>query len=107
MRASTWIGVAIGAVIGVVSPTSEAATLTATFTTTPTGGQYAPNNVVAVWVEGPGGTFEKTIGQWAAVRQSNLVAWIGKAGPNDTDAVSGASRTSHATPLTVTWDLKN
>jgi hypothetical protein len=107
MRASTWIVAGLVGGIGVLTPRAEAAGLTATFTTTPAGGTYAPRNVVAVWVEGPGGTIEKTIGRWSAVRTSNLVGWVGKAGANDADAVSGATRANHTTPLTVTWDLKD
>ena len=105
MRASRWISVGIAALIGGAAPTSEAATLTATFTTTPNGGQYAPNHVVAVWVEGAGGTFVKTIGRWSATRTSSLIAWNQKAGATDVDAVSGATIATHATPLTVTWNL--
>jgi uncharacterized protein (TIGR03382 family) len=94
-------------VVGTGSLAAEAGTLTATFTTTPNGGQYAPNHVVAVWVEGPGGTFVKTIGRWSATRTSSLVAWRTLAGVADVDAVSGATIGSHATPLTLTWDLKD
>ncbi|MBL0219669.1 MAG: DUF2271 domain-containing protein [Myxococcales bacterium] len=89
---------------GAVLP-AEAGSLTATFTTTPNGGQYAPNHVVAVWVEGPAGAFVKTIGRWSATRTGSLVAWKGKAPANDADAVSGATQGSHATPLTLTWNL--
>lgn len=83
-----------------------AETLKLTFETTPKGGPYAPDNVVAVWIEGPGGAFQKTIGRWAAVRAKHLVAWAAKSGL-DADAVSGATRQNHATPLTITWDLKD
>lgn len=93
--------------VGTGSLTAEAGTLTATFTTTPNGGQFAPNHVVAVWVEGPGGTFVKTIGRWSATRTSSLVAWVAKAGAADADAISGATVATHAAPLTLTWDLKD
>jgi hypothetical protein len=105
MRASRWIAVTVTAFIGVTAPAIEAATLTATFTTTPNNGPYAPNSVVSVWVEGPGGTFVRTIGRWSLARTQHLVAWTLKAGLNDADAVSGATRSDHATPLTVTWNL--
>jgi len=107
MRPSIKFLLVSAVLLGGAVPGAEAGALTATFTTSPNGGNFAPKNVVAVWVEGPGGVFEKTIGQWDAVRGSNLVAWVGKAGPNDADAVSGATRASHATPLTVTWNLLN
>jgi len=87
-----------------------AGSLQVTFTTGPTaggGGQYSPNNIVAVWIEGPGGTFVKTVGRWAGVRKQHLVAWTTAAGAADADAVSGATRTSYTPPLTVTWNLLN
>ena len=86
---------------------AHADSLSVTLTTTPKGGNYAPRNIVAVWVEGPGGVFQKTLGRWAGTRKSHLSGWIAKAGNNDTDAVSGATRQNHTTPLTVTWDFKN
>lgn len=61
---------------------------------------------MAVWIEGGGGTFVKTIGRWADVRRGSLVAWNQKSG-GDADAVSGATRTAHTNALTLTWDLKN
>jgi len=79
--------------------------MTVTFTTTPAGGPYAPRNVVAVWIQNGAGAFVKTIGRWANVRRQHLVAWTTAAGPNDADAVSGATRLDHAAPLTVTWNL--
>jgi len=81
--------------------------VTASFTTTPAGGAYAPKNVTAVWVEDQAGKLVKTIGRWSAVRTQYLLAWVGKATLADTDAVSGATRLDHAASLTVTWDLKN
>lgn len=92
-------------ILGEATPGWAEGSLTATFTTTPSGGNYAPKNVVAVWVEGPGGTFVKTIGRWAGTRREHLVAWTAAAGAADVDAVSGATRASHTAPLTVTWDL--
>ncbi len=94
-------------VLGTGSLTAEAGSLTSTFTTTPNGGQYAPRHVVSVWVEGPGGTFVKTIGRWSATRTSSLVAWRTAAGAGDADAVTGATINAHTAPLTVTWDLKD
>lgn len=88
------------------APPAAAMSMSSTFTTTTSGGQYMPNNIVAVWVEDSNGTFEKTIGRWAGVRVSNLLAWNMKSG-GDADAVSGATRTNHNNPLTVTWDLKD
>jgi len=82
-------------------------TLSATYTTQPHGGNYAPRNVVAVWVEGPAGAFVMTIDRWAATRRQHLVAWTQQAGAADADAVSGATRASHTGALTATWDLRD
>lgn len=87
--------------------------LTVTFKTAAVGGAYTPKNVVAVWIEGPPATgqtvgpFVKTIGRWADIRKDHLAAWIAKAGPNDVDAVSGATRLDHSATLTAEWDLKD
>ena len=82
--------------------------MTITFTTsaspTAAGSQYAPKNVVAVWIESSAGAFVKTAGRWANARRSHLVGWIAKAGNADVDSVSGASQPSYKT-LTATWDM--
>lgn len=68
---------------------------------------YQPTHVLAVWVENQGGTIVKTISRHADIRRVALVAWQQKAGTNDVDAISGATRTTHATPVQITWDLKD
>jgi len=80
-----------------------------TFTTGPAPATtYAPNNVVAVWIEGPVGTYRKTLATWVAVRELSLVAWQqAKAGKNDVDVVSSASRTVDNAALTAIWNLKD
>ncbi len=79
-------------------------TLTVSFTTAPAGGNYAPRNIVAVWIEDSTGRFVRTIGRWANRRIRYLLAWNAAAGPGDADAVSGATRSSHNGTLTVTWN---
>jgi hypothetical protein len=80
--------------------------LVVSFNTTQTATpQYAPKNVVAVWIEDSGGTFERTIGRWANVRKQYLLDWNAKAGANDMDAVSGATQPDHTQRLTATWDM--
>lgn len=88
------------------APARAQGTLSVTFSTTPTGGNYAPRNIVAAWIEDAGGGFVKTIGRWAATRRSHLVAWATASG-QDADAVSGATRSSHNGTLTATWDLRD
>jgi uncharacterized protein (TIGR03382 family) len=83
------------------------ADVTVTFTTTSNGGEFAPKNVVAGWVEVDQGPFVKTIGVYAAERKLNLIAWGLIAGPNDVDAISGATLLDHLTPVTMTWNLRD
>jgi len=92
--------------LGMVAP-AWGESLQVTVTTTPGTGNYAPRNIVAVWVEDSSGAFVKTISRWANSRKQHLVAWQAKAGTADADAVSGATRQNHTAPLTITWDLKN
>ncbi|MCA9672414.1 MAG: DUF2271 domain-containing protein [Myxococcales bacterium] len=92
-----------------VLPASDAfaaETLTVTFSTTPgPNPNYAPRNIVAVWVETAAGGFVKTIGRWANKRRLEMTTWVGAAGVGDTDAVMGATRTSHNGTLTAVWDM--
>jgi hypothetical protein len=75
-----------------------------TFTTTPSPiGQYSPLNCTAVWIERDE-MFVKTIDRRCAVRTQYLLAWNLASG-GDEDAVTGASRTGHQMPVSLTWDL--
>lgn len=76
-----------------------------TFTSTPNGGTYAPKSVLATWIESSGGEFIKTIDRKSADETNRLVAWRAMAGQQDTDAVSGATRDNHKTPVTATWSI--
>jgi hypothetical protein len=83
-------------------------TLTVTTTTSSTGGNYAPKNIVAIWIEDEQGNFVKTLLAYAQNRKTHLNTWEASttaAGSpfNTVDAVSGATRTSHAT-RTCTWN---
>ncbi len=88
-------------------PEAPTGTLKITATSSTKPGLFAPNNVVAVWIESDAGAFVKTIDRWSGVRSQYLLAWNAKAGTGDVDSVSGASRLDHATPLSITWKLKD
>jgi len=112
MRPNHWIAaLCFASILGAGGAEVEAkGSVTVTFTTTPVpapNNTYAPFNVLAVWIEGPGATFVKTIGRWSLARTQHLVAWRAKAGLNDVDAVVGASRLTDTTPETVSWNLKD
>lgn len=98
---------ALGVVGAAPSTANARGAVSITFTSSPAPtSNYAPNNVLAVWIEGPGGTFVKTIDRQALARVQHLVAWQAKAGANDQDAVTGATRVGYAAQ-TVTWNLQN
>jgi hypothetical protein len=70
------------------------------------GGEYAPDNVGAAWVEREGGAFVRTLTVWAEVRREHLVRWQAGAGGDVTDATTSATRGSHRTS-DVGWDLRD
>lgn len=85
-----------------------AGTLTVTATTSNAGGNYAPRNIVAIWIETEQGNFVKTLLAYAANRKTHLNTWEASttaAGSafNVVDAITGATRNSHDT-RTCTWD---
>lgn len=82
--------------------------LNVSVTTSATGGNYAPRNVVAIWVEDASGGFIKTLLAYADKRIKHLNTWetstnvIGSM-YNRTDAITGATRSSHGA-RTCKWD---
>lgn len=85
--------------------------LTVTATTSATGGNYAPKNIVAIWIENEQGNFVKTLMAYAATRKTHLNTWEASttaAGSpfNVVDAITGSTRSSHAV-RTCTWNATN
>jgi hypothetical protein len=88
-----------------------AGTLTVQVTTSSTGGDYEPRNVVAIWIEDTSGAFVKTLLAYANARRTHLNTWQAattSAGSeyNTTDAVTGATQPSHGT-RTCQWNGTN
>jgi|WetSurMetagenome_2_1015567.scaffolds.fasta_scaffold139798_2 hypothetical protein len=82
--------------------------LTVTTTTSNAGGNYAPKNIVAIWIENGNGKFVKTLAAYANVRKAYLNTWktsTTNAGIayNTVDAITGATRPSHGT-ITCSWN---
>lgn len=76
--------------------------------TSSTGGEFAPRNIVAIWVEDDAGNFVKTLLAYADERKTHLNTWqasTNAAGSqyNTVDAVTGATRSNHGT-RNSTWD---
>jgi hypothetical protein len=83
-------------------------TLTVSVTTSSTGGNYAPRNVLAIWIEDSSGKFVKTLLAYADKRKQHLNTWEAAttaAGSiyNSIDAITGATQSSHAT-RTCSWN---
>ena len=81
--------------------------LTVSVLTSPFGGEYAPKNVVAIWIEDNSGKFVKTVLAYANTRKTHLNTWEASttaAGSafNTTDATSGATQSGHGT-RTAQW----
>jgi len=82
--------------------------LSVTTTTSETGGNYAPRNIVAIWIENDQGEFVKTLLAYAQNRKTHLNTWQASttaAGTayNTTDAITGATKSSHGT-RECSWD---
>jgi hypothetical protein len=65
-----------------------------TVTTVTAHGNYAPNNVGALWIETSSGTFVKALEVWGRTRLPNLTAFSAVGG-NSIDAVTSATHTNH------------
>lgn len=99
------IFVFLGLTIGLAP--AKAQELTVSFTTTSiSGAEYSPNHILAVWVKNSAGTYQRTLMVYAKDRKGYLYKWQGSSGGDKTDAVTGATLTSHQTH-SVTWNLKN
>jgi hypothetical protein len=82
--------------------------LNVTATTSSAGGNYAPKNIVAIWIEDDQGNFVKTLLAYAQNRKTHLNTWEASttaAGSpfNTVDAITGATKTSHGT-RTCSWN---
>ncbi len=85
--------------------------LTVTTSTSSTGGNYAPKNVVAIWIEDGSGNFVKTLLAYAQNRKTHLNTWESSTSAsgsiyNTTDAITGPTKTSHST-RTCYWNGTN
>lgn len=74
--------------------------------TSSAGGPYSPRNVLAIWVETSSGKFVKTLLVYAAERKPDLTNFMSNSAGNATDAITGATLSSHAT-RTCTWNGKD
>jgi len=67
---------------------------------------YSPENILAIWLESPGGIFVRTFKVRAANRIAHLYTWKLISGMNTTDAITGATLSNHTTH-SITWNCRN
>jgi len=67
---------------------------------------YSPENILAIWLEGPGGIFIRTFKVRATNRIAHLYTWKLISGMNTTDAITGATLSNHTTHI-ISWDCRN
>lgn len=85
---------------------NSAGTLRVSTLTSNAGGNYAPRNIVAIWVEDASGNYVKTLLVYANNYKQYLTHWKSKSQYDRTDAISGATVNSHATRV-CNWDGTN
>lgn len=96
------------ALFSIVSNAQTSGDLDVSVTTSEFGGNYAPKNCVAIWVEDDQGNFVKTLLSYAQMYRIYLTYWKNSTSDagvpyNTTDAISGATVNSHGT-RTCSWD---
>lgn len=69
-------------------------------------GEYAPENVGAIWIADESGALVRTLETWGSKRFKNAVAYRAVARADEIDVVSGATRKSSGAH-TVTWDRRD
>jgi len=94
------------AIVGFMSAQTQGTLSISTTTSQTTSAQYAPNNIVAIWIVNSSGTFVKSTLVYAATRQQYLSTWVTNSAQNKVDATTGATQTSHGT-RTSTWNGKS
>lgn len=72
-------------------------------TTLPNDETYSPKHVLAIWVEDGSGAFVKTLKLRGDKRKEYLSTWTGVSSGNTTDAITGATLSSHQAH-SLSWD---
>jgi hypothetical protein len=80
--------------------------VTVQFATVSAGGFFAPNHVLAVWVETAGGQFVRSLKVLAVDHKENLYTWLEASSDNTIDAITGSTKTEHGAE-SVVWNGKD
>lgn len=77
--------------------------VTVDVTTASAGGRYSPRNVGAIWITDANDQYVKTLRIWGLRRRGWLENWYLSSGEDTTDAITGATATTHGT-RSATWN---
>jgi hypothetical protein len=91
---------------GPVPEPASAACARVEVTTSTYRGEFAPENVGAIWITTSTGLFVRSLDVWGSKRLKHAVAWLAASLGNDVDAVTGATRQAAGAHL-VTWDCRS
>ena len=96
------------AITGIQLSAQTSGKLNVTVTTSSSGGNYDPENIIAIWIEDNSGNFVKTLLAYADKRIQHLNTWetsTNKKGIiyNRIDAITGATQSSHGN-RTCIWN---
>lgn len=69
-------------------------------------GEYAPENVGAIWIATASGAFVRTLDVWGNKRLEHAVAWRAASNGDDVDAITGATRKSAGAHIAA-WDCRD
>lgn len=99
---------ALAALLGLAGTAQAQTDGSATFqvTTVTAGGNYAPRNVMAIWVTDANTNFVKTLKRQAQSQIRWLTRWGAVSQSNVVDGITGATLSSHQAH-TVTWNCRN
>jgi hypothetical protein len=95
-------------ITGIQLSAQTAGKLNVSVTTSSAGGNYAPRNIVSIWIEDASGNFVKTLLAFANTRIQHLNTWetatnLKGTMYNRVDAITGATQSNHGT-RTCTWN---
>jgi hypothetical protein len=96
---------------GATGPAVLTGSLAVSVTTRAAGGEYAPDNVGAIWIADGGTTFVKSLYVWGQQRRRELTRWTAATSAaglsnNLVDAVTAATMSSHGARM-ATWNGTN
>ncbi len=104
IRAFLFAGLLLTCALTVSSQTGG--TVTFSVTTVSNGGQYTPENIVAIWIKNSAGTFIRSMKVMAAQRIQYLYQWKLSSSMNTVNAITGATLSTHQTHV-VSWNCKD